>query len=191
MGDPSVIPVTAVYVSETTFTLDGNYTSDFHTDRRIRARCDALRKHGTILSSSYGAGVTTVILTADSDDLDSNLDGVWLGEITAPSNDDSCLPKHLHTAEDLGGVLSSYILGSEIDNQIESIDDDTNEVIVSFDDIGSTNYVPIINIINLVDNNPAAFATTTTAINSDSFTVKLSGKTDSSNYKLVWFVKTF
>ena len=160
MSDPSVNPVTAIYISETTFTVEGNYVSNFHTDRRIRARCGAFRKHGTILSSSYNAGVTTVILTTDSDDLNSDLDGVWLGELSAPSNGDSSLPKHLHTAEDLGGVLSSYATDAEVtvisgvlQNQIDSLSLDHNDLNnLDYASSGHTGFASSIDLTTLSGN---------------------------------------
>ena len=70
----------ATYVDPDTFTVVGDLTSTFSVGRRVKANCgvDGF-KFGTIESSSFGGGVTTVNLTSGSDNLTSNLTEVWYG----------------------------------------------------------------------------------------------------------------
>ena len=95
--------ITAIYISATTFTIVGNQTSVFNIGRRIRATCSDVYKYGTIESSTY-TSLTTVVLTATSDDLNSGLTEVYYG-IQADST--GSLPTHAHdTTEGEGGVLT-------------------------------------------------------------------------------------
>lgn len=96
--------ITATYVSATTFTISGTQTSTFMEGRRVKADCGVNGyKYGTILSSAY-TSVTTVILTAASDDLTSNLTEVEYGIIGKGTN--QSLPIHAHDGnEGAGGQL--------------------------------------------------------------------------------------
>jgi hypothetical protein len=106
MSDPLSTATTATYVSATTFTLSGDHTVECHAGRRVRAKLDGSnRAHGNISSSSYSGvtELTTVILTDDSESLTSELVGIWLGAISAPSGGDSSIPIHDHSDEENGG----------------------------------------------------------------------------------------
>jgi hypothetical protein len=103
----------ATYVSATQFTVVGDQTTIFVTNRRVKCDCgvDGL-KYGTISTSAYTT-LTTVTLTAESDDLTANLTDVeWSVQIPI------AVPVHNHTNESTGGDLdlgSTYELIGEID----------------------------------------------------------------------------
>ncbi len=101
----------ATYVSATQFTVVGDQTTIFVTNRRVKCDCgvDGF-KYGTISTSAY-TSLTTVTLTAESDDLTANLTDVeWSVQIPI------AVPVHNHSDESSGGDLSgSYELVGEID----------------------------------------------------------------------------
>lgn len=100
----------ATYVDPDTFTVVGDLTSTFSVGRRVKANCgvDGF-KFGTIESSSFGGGVTTVNLTSGSDNLTSNLTEVWYG-IQSEGTDGS-VPIHAHdVSEGSGGEIVVPIL---------------------------------------------------------------------------------
>ena len=64
----------ATYVDADTFTVSTDLTLTFSVGRRVKANCGVDGyKFGTIESSSFGGGVTTVNLTTASDDLTSKV----------------------------------------------------------------------------------------------------------------------
>ncbi len=71
------------YVSSTGLKVGGNRTSIFHLNRRVKAYDGTNYVYGTIVSSSYVAPSTTVIIAPDSGTLNSNLNRVWYGAIGA------------------------------------------------------------------------------------------------------------
>ena len=75
-------PITATYVSTTSFTVATDLTADFVTGARVRANCgtDGI-KLGSVTTSSYasGTGLTTVTVSLDSGSLTANLTGVLHG----------------------------------------------------------------------------------------------------------------
>jgi microcystin-dependent protein len=81
---------TPTYVSATTFTVGGNQTAVFVPQRRIQATVTAGVIYGSVASSSFGAGVTTVVCLWDSTALDSGLSAVNYGFISSTAN--SSLP---------------------------------------------------------------------------------------------------
>lgn len=75
----------ATYVSTTAFTVVGDQTSIFVTNRRLKCDCGVDGyKYATIVSSSFSS-VTTITLTAASDDLTANLTSVEWGVTTLQS----------------------------------------------------------------------------------------------------------
>jgi hypothetical protein len=99
--------LSATYVDADTFTVAGNLTTTFVVGRRIKADCGVDGyKFGTISASSFGGGVTTVDLTAASDDLTANLDVVWYGVVGGGATDQS-IPIHTHDgSEGSGGSVT-------------------------------------------------------------------------------------
>lgn len=76
-----VKPMTATQTSATTFTVPGNYTSYYTANRRIKAK-DLSFLYGRVVSSSYGAGLTTVTVQMEnSAPLTNNLVRVWVSII--------------------------------------------------------------------------------------------------------------
>lgn len=58
--------LTPTYVSTTSFSLTGNQTANFHDGRRVRCSLAGSTKYATIVSSSFAAGATTVVLNIDA-----------------------------------------------------------------------------------------------------------------------------
>ena len=59
------------YISATSFSVTGDQTTILQALRRVKLTVSGGLAYGTIVSSSYGAGVTTVVVTNDSISLDS------------------------------------------------------------------------------------------------------------------------
>jgi hypothetical protein len=57
--------LTPTYVSATSFTVAGDHRVDLPAGRRLKATISGATKYGTVLSSSYGASVTTVTVQWD------------------------------------------------------------------------------------------------------------------------------
>ena len=96
----------AVYVSSSSFYVNGNKASEFNTGRRVKLDCglDGI-KYATVVSSSYSAPNTTV--TIDESTLTANLVSVLYG-IIQPGIIGS-LPDHTHDGtEGTGGILPVY-----------------------------------------------------------------------------------
>jgi len=104
--------LTATYVDADTFTVVGDLTTTFIVGRRVKADCGVDGyKFGTIESVSFGT-VTTVNLTATSDDLTSNLDVVWYGIVGGGAENQS-MPIHDHSGDEgsggfVGGGFHKY-----------------------------------------------------------------------------------
>jgi len=96
--------LTASYISAVQFTVTGDYTADFVTNRKVRASCGVDGyKYTVVLSSSYGDPSTTVTLITDSDDLTSNLTAVDWSVVKPGSSGNIAL--HNHTDEDAGDLI--------------------------------------------------------------------------------------
>jgi hypothetical protein len=74
---------TPTYVSATSFTVVGDQTLVMQALRRVKSQVTAGLSYGTIASSSYGAGVTTVIVVNDSTPLDSGMSVLWYSILSA------------------------------------------------------------------------------------------------------------
>jgi hypothetical protein len=75
----------ATYVSTTSFTVVGDQTTIFVTGRRVKCNCGVDGyDYGTILSSAYTT-LTTITLTAASDDITANLTAVEWSAVTPAS----------------------------------------------------------------------------------------------------------
>lgn len=70
--------LTPTYISATSFSVVGDQTSVFQVGRRVKTTNTGGTRYGTISSSSFSAGVTTVVITVDSGSLDSGLSDVSL-----------------------------------------------------------------------------------------------------------------
>jgi hypothetical protein len=81
---------TPTYVSATSFTVPGDKTADYHTNRAFKATVTAGTVYGHYTGSSYSAPNTTVTVKNDSGTLDSGLSAVWHGLETA---NDSAVPR--------------------------------------------------------------------------------------------------
>jgi hypothetical protein len=97
--------ITAVYVDTDTFTVVDDRTTEFAVGRRVKCDCGTDGyKYGTISASAYSSPNTTVDLTAGSDNLTSNLVGVWYAIIVQGVT--GTVPIHIHDgAEGSGGNI--------------------------------------------------------------------------------------
>ena len=95
----------ATYVGATSFTVLGNLETTFTAGRRVKCNCGADGyKYGTVVTSVYSDPSTTVTLSAESDDLTSNLTAVEYGVLS--TGDDSSIPEHDHaSSEGYGGNI--------------------------------------------------------------------------------------
>jgi hypothetical protein len=76
---------TPAYVSGTSFTVAGNLTTTYQTNRRLQYTLGSGTFYGTITASSYsaGTGLTTVTFTADSTAMDNTVTAVSYGFLNA------------------------------------------------------------------------------------------------------------
>src|SRR5574340_759737 len=65
--------LTPTYISGTSFSVAGDQTTTFETGARIKTSNTGGTIFSTVVSSSYGAGITTVTVVNDSGTLDSGL----------------------------------------------------------------------------------------------------------------------
>jgi hypothetical protein len=82
----------ATYNNYHAFTVAGDQTQTFKQWRRLRAAVSAGTWYGTIVSSAFGAGVTTVEVKSDNIDLDSGLSQVYYGTL---SPQPSSIPRNI------------------------------------------------------------------------------------------------
>jgi hypothetical protein len=75
-----------IYVSATSFTVTGDQTSTFQIGRRVKTQNTGGVVYSTITASVYSAPNTTVTLTNDSGTLDSGLQAVHYGVISAQNS---------------------------------------------------------------------------------------------------------
>jgi hypothetical protein len=76
---------TPTFISTTSFSVAGDQTSSLQVGRRIKTTNSGGTAYSTIFSSSFGAGITTVVVTNDSLVLDSGISAVSYGVLT-PNN---------------------------------------------------------------------------------------------------------
>ena len=94
----------ASFVNTTTFTVSGTHIDTFHTGRRLRLYEGPTKKYGTIVSGTYDGGPdkTTIVLSANSDDITSALTTVEFGIVSSAN---SSIPVHAHSDDAVGGIL--------------------------------------------------------------------------------------
>jgi hypothetical protein len=76
---------TPAYSTGSQFTTVGDSTSVFTAGRRLKSSVTAGTAYSTVISSTFGAGSTTVVVGNDSTPLDSGMSAVQVGIITALS----------------------------------------------------------------------------------------------------------
>ena len=97
--------ITATYISASSFSVAGDQTTDFHTGRRVKLVGDSTW-YGTILTAAYSS-LTTITLTAASDNMDNTLTGVLYGVISG-KEDDCSMPIHTHDGDEgSGGIVTA------------------------------------------------------------------------------------
>lgn len=68
-----------VYLSPTSFQLEGDYTGTLTAQRRVKTTNTGGTRYSTVVSSSFDGTFTTVVVVNDSGSLDSGLSAVWYG----------------------------------------------------------------------------------------------------------------
>ena len=180
MPDPQTNAIIASFVNYKTFTVNDDETEAFHNGRRVRCKLDGdNRAHGNVESSSYNGSITTVILDEESDDLTSELTGVWYGVVSAYASDSS-MPIHPHTDNETGGKLEQRGL-------VNLSNGDSSKEITFDTEFSSADYMPFIDIINDSDDDPYAFSYIIKR-ETTKMTIKLGGAVDTDNYKISWRV---
>lgn len=71
--------LTPSYISGTSFSVPGNNTSTFVLNRRVKLSVSAGTAYGYVVSSSFGGGITTVVILPDSTVIDSGVSAVSVG----------------------------------------------------------------------------------------------------------------
>lgn len=88
INDPAVVSsqdewvaltLTATYLSATSFSVPGDQTLTLQVGRRLKTTNSGGTAYSTISSSSFGSGITTVVVVNDSTTLDSGLSAVSYG----------------------------------------------------------------------------------------------------------------
>src|SRR5574341_253801 len=76
-----VLSQAATFVSTTEFTVSGDQTATFHTNRRVKAVHTGTTLYGTVTSSTYNSGpnTTSVVVVLDSGVLAADLQTVTVG----------------------------------------------------------------------------------------------------------------
>lgn len=75
--------LTPTYISASSFSLAGDQTSTFQVGRRIRATLSGGTRYGIIIGSTFGAGITTIVVTLDANTLDATISAVAYGLLSA------------------------------------------------------------------------------------------------------------
>jgi hypothetical protein len=124
IDDPAVtssqwVPMSATptYVSSSSFTMPADQTGTLHVGRRIQATVTAGVVYGTILTSSFGGGTTTVTLTMDSTGLDSGLSLVNVAGLDSVNSPvpitvamTTAMQRQSYTGFSTGGTATAYTL---------------------------------------------------------------------------------
>jgi len=110
----------ATYISGSSFSVAGDTTATFDTNRRVKATVSGTDRYGTISGSVFSLGVTTVTLVLDSGVLDASLATVYYGFLDPahPSfdstgvntNTQAGVQKQSWTAFTTGGASGVYTL---------------------------------------------------------------------------------
>lgn len=77
---------TPTYISATSFSVAGDQTGTFQIGRRIKATLSGSTRYGRISSSSFGAGITTVVVALDTGSLDATISSVSYGLISVTNS---------------------------------------------------------------------------------------------------------
>lgn len=94
--------IAPVYISASSFSLIGDQTATFQLGRRVKATLSGATRYGFITSSSFGAGITTVVMSLDSGSLDSSLSAVAYG-LLAPN--DPSIPTVWYNNIPIGAII--------------------------------------------------------------------------------------
>lgn len=122
---------TPVYISPSSFTMTGNQTSVFTTGRRIKATVTSGIVYGTVITSSYGAGSTTITVESENGTLDSGLSSVSVGILNASN---TSIPI-LAPATTLVGTSSAYAFTGQ---DIPSLPGSTFKALIGITNIGTS-----------------------------------------------------
>lgn len=142
----------ATFINATSFSVTGDARNTFTVQRRIRATVSGGDCYATIVSSTFGAGITTVTVVNDSVILDSGLNSIYYGFLdpSHPSFDStgintatkSAFQNQSFTYFTTGGVtgaftltptpaLTSYVEGQRFTVKFTAIGNGTDTINVS------------------------------------------------------------
>lgn len=71
--------LTPSYISASSFSVAGNNTSLFQPNRRVKIAVTAGTVYGYVVSSTFGGGITTIVIGVDSISLDAGISAVSVG----------------------------------------------------------------------------------------------------------------
>jgi hypothetical protein len=164
---------TPTYATTTSFTMSGDRTSFFTVGRRIRMT-DATTLYGTIASSSFGGGNTTVTVTMDSGTLSVSLTAVAPSIIKAPSGTGSSIAKDAPITADSTTTLTNKTLTAPKFADLGFIADTSGARLLEFDsDTTAVNYIGLQN--KATSGIPTIYATGSDSTVSMGFQMKGSG----------------
>lgn len=99
----TVFAGTPTYISSTSFSVSGDYRATFLESRRIRmANSDATIYYGTVVSSSYSSGITTIVVSPDyGQSVSTFIDSISYGFIE--TNGVSSIPIAINAGSSVSG----------------------------------------------------------------------------------------
>ena len=113
---------TATYISTTSFSVTGDETTTFTTNRRVKIPISGGNAYGAVVSATYASGSTTVVIIPDSSGLDVSISAVYYGFFNPlhPSYDNTQvndatkagIQKQTYTFFDTAGAGGNYTLTS-------------------------------------------------------------------------------
>lgn len=112
LNEWQITGLTPTFVNATTFTVTGNQLSTFTVGRRVQAFVTAGTVYGTIASATFGAGVTSVVLTMDAGSLDAGLSSALLSFLNSANPSVPNILPYPFTAKGLVSTANAVITGA-------------------------------------------------------------------------------
>lgn len=118
--------MTPTYISGTSFSVVGDQTAILQVNRRLKITIGGGTRYATILTSSFGAGLTTLTLTMDSGTIDNTISAFWYGLLSAtnPSIPGQFVTTTTQTMVLLGTTTIAAAANMDFSNLLSSTYDD-------------------------------------------------------------------